>query len=61
MVTHDLHEATSLADRILVMAGPPGLIVADIPVPAPRGARTEAVLASLRETLKTLLLEDDDR
>ncbi|WP_299364520.1 ABC transporter ATP-binding protein [uncultured Paracoccus sp.] len=59
IVTHDLHEATSLADRILVMAGPPGRIVADIPVPLARAARTEAGLAPLRETLKTLLLEDD--
>lgn len=61
MVTHDLHEATSLADRILVMAGPPGRITADIPVRQPRGARAEASLAPLRETLKRLLLEEDHR
>lgn len=60
MVTHDLHEATSLADRILVMAGPSGRITADIPVPVPRGTRTEADLAPLRETLKTMLLEETE-
>lgn len=61
MVTHDLHEATGLADRVLVMTGPPGRIAADIAVPEPRGARTEAGLAPLRETLKHLLLEDENR
>lgn len=58
LVTHDLHEATGLADRILVMAATPGRIIADIPVPAPRGGRSEAALAELRETLKSLLLEE---
>lgn len=58
MVTHDLYEATQLADRILVMAAAPGRIVADIPVTTPRAARTEATLAPIRATLKSLLLED---
>ena len=55
LVTHDLHEATALADRILVMAANPGRIVADLPVTGPR---EEAALAPLRTTLKSLLLED---
>ncbi len=58
MVTHDLHEATGLADRILVMAAAPGRIVADIPVPTPQVRRDEAAMAPLRETLKSLLLEE---
>lgn len=57
LVTHDLHEATGIADRILVMAANPGRIIAEIDVPGQPGARTEAILADLRETLKTLLLE----
>jgi len=33
-VTHDLNEAALLSDRVLVVgAGPPGTIIADIPVP----------------------------
>lgn len=58
MVTHDLHEATRMADRVLVMAGRPGRIVADIPIPFPRHRRSETALAPLREELKALLLED---
>ena len=63
LVTHDLHEATGLADRILVMsatddAGGPANITADIPIPLPRSARSEAALAPLRDTLKTLLLKE---
>ena len=63
LVTHDLHEATGLADRILVMSAAddaPGTanITADIPIPLPRSARSEAALAPLRDTLKTLLLKE---
>lgn len=58
MVTHDLHEATRMADRILVMSARAGLILADIPIAIPRDQRSEAAMAETRTTLKTLLLED---
>ncbi|MFV0333605.1 MAG: ABC transporter ATP-binding protein [Tropicimonas sp.] len=61
LVTHDLHEATGLADRILVMAASPGRIVAEIPVTLPHDQRDEAAMAPLRETLKSLLLEEIPR
>ena len=58
MVTHDLYEATQMADRILVMSSNPGRVVADIPLSNPRSARTEAGLAETRALLKSLLLEE---
>lgn len=42
MITHDLMEAMRLADRILVMSGSPGRIVAEYPVFTPLGERDEA-------------------
>lgn len=58
MVTHDLYEATQMADRVLVMAGGPGRIVADIPIPTPRAERDEVALAEIRSTLKFMLLKE---
>ena len=58
MVTHDLYEATQLADRVLVMADHPGRIVADIPISIPREERGEATLAELRSVLKSMLLKE---
>ncbi|WP_116086576.1 ABC transporter ATP-binding protein [Tropicimonas sp. IMCC34011] len=59
MVTHDLYEATQMADRILVMAAKPGRIIRDIPIDTPRSGRDEAALARIRTDLKSLLLEDE--
>lgn len=36
MVTHDIHEAVMLADRVIVLSRRPGQIVADIPITLPR-------------------------
>ncbi|HEY80649.1 MAG TPA: ABC transporter ATP-binding protein [Anaerolineae bacterium] len=42
MVTHAIHEAVWLADRVLVLSQRPGVLKADIPIPLPR-PRTEAM------------------
>ncbi|MDW8324452.1 MAG: ATP-binding cassette domain-containing protein [Burkholderiales bacterium] len=42
LVTHDLMEAVRLADRIVLMQGPPGRLVAQYPLAHPRTARDDA-------------------
>lgn len=56
MVTHDLHEATALADQILVMAAGPGRIIARIDLTDT--PRTDLSLAPVRAQLKSLLLKE---
>ncbi|MDA0302428.1 MAG: ABC transporter ATP-binding protein, partial [Chloroflexi bacterium] len=46
-VTHAIHEAVLLSDRVVVMSGSPGRIVADIAVDLPR-PRTDALTAAPR-------------
>ncbi len=60
MVTHDIREAVLLSDRVVVISGQPGMIVADITVPLQR-PRTHAQLSSaqclkLQNRLEKLLI-----
>lgn len=59
-VTHDLHEAVELADRILLLSDAPGRLLADVPVPLPRERRADraaldAVRAEIRLRHRALL------
>jgi ABC-type nitrate/sulfonate/bicarbonate transport system ATPase subunit len=51
LVTHDIDEAVGLADRILLLSARPAHILADVPIPIPRGARTGDDLASIKATI----------
>jgi NitT/TauT family transport system ATP-binding protein len=50
-VTHDLREAISLADRIVVLSGPPAGIVADVAVDIPRDQRSDDTVERFRAKL----------
>jgi NitT/TauT family transport system ATP-binding protein len=52
LVTHDVDEAATLADRVMVMSPRPGRIVVDLPVPQPRSAGD--VLAVRERALEAL-------
>lgn len=44
LVTHELDDAARLADRVVALAGPPLRVVADLPVPTPRGRHADPAL-----------------
>jgi ABC-type nitrate/sulfonate/bicarbonate transport system ATPase subunit len=52
MVTHDLNEAATLADRILVIAGRPARLVQDVTLEHPRNRRDEPWRQGVRERLR---------
>jgi NitT/TauT family transport system ATP-binding protein len=56
LITHDIDEAILMADRIVVIAGPPGRIALEVPVPiprprSPRSVRSHESYADLRDEL----------
>jgi sulfonate transport system ATP-binding protein len=55
IVTHDVEEAISLADRIIVLSAAPGRILADRTIGTPREALTERCAAKLKEDIRSLM------
>ncbi len=55
IVTHDVEEAISLADRILVLSGAPGRILAGRTIEEPREALTESRAAELKDDVLSLM------
>ena len=51
-VTHDVREAILLADRVLLLSAAPGELIADVPVPVPRGQRDTAAVDALRDRIR---------
>jgi NitT/TauT family transport system ATP-binding protein len=54
LVTHDVEEALSLADRVLVLSPRPAAVVAELEAPSPRAperdlAVTDPAFAAVRE------------
>ncbi len=49
LITHDVAEAASLADRVLVLRD--GALALDVAVPLPRPRRSGAAAAGLEETI----------
>ena len=55
LVTHDVEEAISLADRIIVLSAAPGRILADRTIETPREALTEARAVKMKEEIRSLM------
>lgn len=65
LITHDIDEAILLADRIVVVYGPPGHIVMELPIPIPRprgphSLRSHEAYPTLRQRLWEALRKPGD-
>lgn len=59
IVTHDVEEAISIADRILVLSAAPGRLIAGRTIDSPRQALTQAHAAKLKNDLLSLIAKVD--
>jgi len=51
LVTHDVDEAITLADRLLLLSASPARVLAEVPVARPRKAHTRDELAAMRDEI----------
>jgi len=56
-VTHDVDEAISIADRILVLSPAPGQLLADRQIDTPRQALSQAHAARLKDAILSLMAD----
>ena len=52
LVTHDIEEATGLADRVFVLSASPARVLAAVPIEHPRSLRTKDQLASIGDEIR---------
>jgi NitT/TauT family transport system ATP-binding protein len=52
LVTHDIEEATGLADRVFLLSASPARVLAEVPIEHPRSPRTKDQLAAIRNEIK---------
>lgn len=48
LVTHDVDDAARLGDRVFLLSPRPARILAELPIPTPRSARSEAEIAAIK-------------
>jgi NitT/TauT family transport system ATP-binding protein len=48
LVTHDVDDAARLGDRVFLLSPRPAHILAELPIPTPRSARTDAEIAAIK-------------
>lgn len=53
LVTHDLNDAFQLADRLFFLSTRPASVLAEIPLPPPRGARSKAEIDRIAEEVRS--------